>query len=241
MAFLPSLLNMFKGKAGGSQMKPLQDLQKEELDNWGGYDSGNEKSKMTQYANAYNGQNDEQNTAMFGQGGDVKKQMGTIWDQIKSGAGKFGDDLKSNYEKNMREAGYMESEPEKNPYENPETSSSVNETQTSEDLFKNTEKRPETPDQIKARESIGGQTLEEIQSMDGYEQQEDGNFSKKGSDFMFSFDPKTNSYIQKRNNRGSGGLLSQTPLGPGTAAVDGLFSAFGSTYNPITANQEVEQ
>jgi hypothetical protein len=120
MAF-PNLLNMFKGKAGGSQMKPLQDLQKEELDNWGGYDSGNEKSKMTQYANAYNGQSDEQNTAMFGQGGDVKKQMGTIWDQIKSGAGKFKEgvqNLDEKMESNYAKSGWGGKD-YKNPYAEP--------------------------------------------------------------------------------------------------------------------------
>ena len=248
MAFLPSLFNMFKGKAGGSQMNPAQQKAQSRVDdyrekNWAADDTIDMDlwNKQAGVQGGTGTPSPDQQGQMFGQMGDPKKLMGTIWDQVKTGAGKFGDDLKSNYEKNMREAGYMNPEPEKNPYENPETPSTVNETQSSEDLFKNTEKTPETPDQIKAREAVGGVTLEEIEGMEGYTRQEDGNYSKHGGNFMFSFDPETNSYTQKRNNRSGGGLVSQTPLGPGTAAIDGLFSAFGSTYNPITANQEVEQ
>ena len=108
---------MFKGKAGGAQMKPLQGLQREELDSWGGYDSGNKKSRMTQYANAYQGQNDEQNNAMFGQGGDVNKMMGTIWDGIKTGAGNTGKFI-SKWDSNIRKQQNPEANTG-NPYPNP--------------------------------------------------------------------------------------------------------------------------
>ena len=120
-----NLLNMFRGKAGGAQMKPYKELKAEELAAWQGYDPTNQKSRHTQYANAAADQ--QQNPAMFGQGGDPNKDMGDIWKQLKGagsaigkGVGKFADDWQSNYEKQMRSQGLMEPEASKNPYPAPQ-------------------------------------------------------------------------------------------------------------------------
>jgi len=65
--WLPSLMSMFGGNSGGNPgmsvaggpspaMKPYQQLTAEELQAWQGYDPSNSKSRHTQYANAYNQQ-----------------------------------------------------------------------------------------------------------------------------------------------------------------------------------------
>jgi len=57
----PNLMNLLFGKqssgiAGGGMMKPYNQLKAEELASWQGYDPNNQKSRATQYANAYNAQ-----------------------------------------------------------------------------------------------------------------------------------------------------------------------------------------
>jgi len=130
MAF-PNLLNMFKGKAGGSQMNPGQQQAQTRVDD---YRSKNWAADDTIDMSLWNNQqSDDQNTAMFGQNGDVKKQMGSIWDQIKTGAGKaskqFSEDYDYNYKKrfgNPEAAENPYSPPKRGTYENEEIIKSNN-------------------------------------------------------------------------------------------------------------------
>jgi len=94
----PNLLNMFKGKAGGAKMTPYKDLKAEELAAWEGYDPDSEKSRATQYANAVAAQQQSpQQSAMFGQFGDLKKDMGSIWSQLKGGISNIDKKMEENY------------------------------------------------------------------------------------------------------------------------------------------------
>ena len=120
------------GVAGGSPMGMVdpQKLTKEQLDTWPGLDPNSDQSALTQYHNAYSQQSNAGQPApvqsavaqapkgedvinnpkhskgaipeMFGQFGDPRKTMGSIWDQIKSVPGKLGEGI-SNLDKRMEE------------------------------------------------------------------------------------------------------------------------------------------
>lgn len=227
----PNLLNMFKGKAGGAEMKPYQDLKAEELADWGGYDSTNQKSRATQYANTYNQQQSQQ------------QDTGRIWDQIQTGGqkigkavGKFGSDWQSNYETRMRDQGLMEPAASENPFPVPGTSSPENpipveETQNVEDLFKS-----EPPPSDGEMSSTGGLSSIDLEKM-GLKADENGNYfpsnNSKNSEMMYKLDPKTGSYVLAPNYGSAGGAQSQTPLGPITAAWDIGFGALGASGGEI--------
>ena len=113
----PNLLNMGGNQSGlvGTQMKDPQTLSKEELANWGDFDPNSGKSRMNQYYNAYNAQqNPVQQSAT--------QPKGSIWDQLgtKIGGGlkKFGDQWAADREAMMRHQGTWQEAPV-NPYANP--------------------------------------------------------------------------------------------------------------------------
>ena len=113
----PNLLNMGGNQSGlvGTQMKDPQTLSKEELANWGDFDPNSGKSRMNQYYNAYNAQqNPVQQSAT--------QPKGSIWDQLgtKIGGGlkKFGDQWAAGREAMMRHQGTWQEAPV-NPYANP--------------------------------------------------------------------------------------------------------------------------
>ena len=237
----PNLLNMFKGKAGGAEMTPYKDLKAEELAAWEGYDPTNEKSRHTQYANAALAQ--QQKPMMFGQFGDLKKDMGNIWQQLKTGGqkigkavGDFGSEWQSNYENSMREQGLMEPAAAENPFPipgtpSPETPTPVEETQNVEDLFKS-----EPPPSDGETSSTGGLSSMDLEKM-GLKADENGNYfpsnNSKNSEMMYKLDPKTGTYVIAPNYGSAGGAQSQTPLGPITAAWDMGFGAFDASGGEI--------
>lgn len=231
MSWLPNLLNMFKGKAGGATMKPYQDLKAEELAAWEGYDPTNEKSRHTQYANAALAQ--QQKPMMLGQGGDPNKDMGTIWENMGKSVEKFGSDWKSNYERQMG------IQPEQqNPYSSPEPEAPIEETQNVEDIFKNDEPsaNPNEPPSDKEAASSGGMSAIDLEKM-GLKADEDGNYypsnNSKSSEMMWKLDPKTGAYVMAPNYGSAGGLGDMTPLGPITAAFDMGFGALDASGGKI--------
>tara|TARA_R110002020_G_scaffold5948_1_gene24503 strand:+ start:262 stop:1005 length:744 start_codon:yes stop_codon:yes gene_type:complete len=130
----PQANNYQGGSAGGAQMGMVdpQKLSKEQLDSWEGYDQNSDKSRLSQYHNAYAQQgnpaqqpnainNQTPSAPMFGQFGDPKKAMGNIWEQLKGVPGKLKEGI-GNIDKRM-EANYAASgwggEDHQNPYTKP--------------------------------------------------------------------------------------------------------------------------
>lgn len=239
MSWLPNLLNMFKGKAGGATMKPYQDLKAEELAAWEGYDPTNEKSRHTQYANAALAQ--QKKPMMFGQGGDPNKNMGDIWQQLKGtgkkigeGLEKFGSDWESNYQKQM---GY-DDPVTPNPYlqeAKPDGTKVDMEEMPVEDLFKPPSNEPPADEEAA---SSGGMTAADLEKM-GLKADEQGNYypsnNSKSSEMMYKLDPKTGSYVMAPNYGAAAGVISQTPIPsmPITSAFDMGFGALDASGGKI--------
>ena len=128
MPFMPNLLNMFKGKAGGSQMNPGQQKAQARVDDYRSKDWAADDTIDMDLWNKQAGvqggtgtPSPDQQGQMFGQMGDPKKMMGTIWDQIKSGAGKFKEgvqNLDEKMESNYAKSGWGGKD-YKNPYAEP--------------------------------------------------------------------------------------------------------------------------
>lgn len=132
----PNLLNMFKGKAGGAQMSPAQqrvDMYRDK--GWAPDDTIDKKLWDAQPGVPGGiGPPAPEKQAMFGQMGDPRKAMGSVWEQLqKRGQGlgehiqkggqslgkglkQFGSDWKSNYENALKEQGLWEGVDNTNPY-----------------------------------------------------------------------------------------------------------------------------
>ena len=93
-SWFPSLMSMFGGNsamsvAGGPSMKPYQQLTAEELDSWQGYDPNNQKSRATQYANAYNQQQQPGSQPPAQQSAPTQQGPGLL-DKMKTGMQNIG-------------------------------------------------------------------------------------------------------------------------------------------------------
>lgn len=216
MPFTPNLLNMFRGKAGGSQMNPGQEEAQARVDN---YRSKNWAADDTIDMDLWNKQagvqggvgppSSEQQSEMFGQMGNPKKVMGSIWDQLKSGAGRFKEGVQ-NLDKKM-ESNYAASgwggKDYKNPYAEPTPEPEIEPSYTTtlgelENLSKE--------ERVKAID----ETVAAQETPEGLQFKEDMNKYKQEGDFA------------------SGQAMGQSYGGPGASLLQGwLNKALGKT-NP---------
>tara|TARA_R110002020_G_scaffold224138_1_gene433565 strand:- start:7925 stop:8617 length:693 start_codon:yes stop_codon:yes gene_type:complete len=182
MGFMPNLLSMFRGKAGGSQMNPAQQKAQARVDdyrskNWAADDTIDMDlwNKQAGVQGGAGAPSSEQQSQMFGQMGDPKKAMGSIWDQIKTGAGKFKQGVQ-NLDKKM-ESNYAASgwggENYKNPYAEPTPEIEPSYTTTLEDLENlPKEERVKAIDEVTAaQQTPEGQAFKE--NMNKYKQEGD--------------------------------------------------------------------
>ena len=129
----PNLLTMFgiggnkaqTGAAGGAQMKPYQQLTAEELQSWQGYDPNIQKSRATQYANAYNQQQQpgaQPPVAQTPAPQAANPQQGkSIWDKLS--------DWNTGYNQRLSDRGLMNPvfQEQKNPIDKPFSVQDINE------------------------------------------------------------------------------------------------------------------
>lgn len=182
MGFMPNLLSMFRGKAGGSQMNPAQQKAQARVDdyrskNWAADDTIDMDlwNKQAGVQGGAGAPSSEQQSQMFGQMGDPKKAMGTIWDQIKTGAGKFKQGVQ-NLDKKM-ESNYAASgwggENYKNPYADPvEPTEELTYSSSGEDIDDSGVPIPEAVDKVTAaQQTPEGQAFKA--NMNKYKQEGD--------------------------------------------------------------------
>ena len=160
MGFVPNLLNMLRGKAGGSQMSPAQQKSQARVDDyrskgWAADDTIDMDlwNKQAGVQGGTGPPSPEQQGQMFGQGGDAKKMMGSIWDQIKGAPGKIKEGI-TNLDKKMEsnyEASGWGGEDYKNPYADPvEPKEELTYSSTGEDIDNSGVPIPEAVDKVVA-------------------------------------------------------------------------------------------